>query len=184
MATDAEELNEGTDALDNDRDQLVSMDAGLFNVFDDDVDEECLNDMAIDYDVLSFEGESIEELLGSVDSSTSKSMSIGADKKPAAAALTKPKKKRQSLRIEHADRGLPPPRWHSEAADKPHRKTMQVEMYVSNVLQGGRLLRKCVMTHDSSFSLLMCLRAMFQSETAADAKEFAAFRDLVETAAS
>lgn len=42
----------------------------------------------------------------------------------------KPKKRRQrnSLKIEGGEKGLPPPSWHSEAADKPHRQAMILDM--------------------------------------------------------
>ena len=51
------------------------------------------------------------------------------DKAPAAKAPAKGrgKRRRQSIKID-IDRGLPPPSWHSEAADKPHRQSMVVEM--------------------------------------------------------
>ena len=40
----------------------------------------------------------------------------------------KAKRTRNSLKIERGNRDLPPPSWHSEAADRPHRKTMVIEM--------------------------------------------------------
>lgn len=124
MTIDPEDLNEEANALHVE--QVVSMDAGLFEVFDDDdVDEECVGDVPIDYDALSFDGGSFGEIL---ETAESKAMSIADDEKPASVSVIKPKKKRQSLKIEHADRGLPPPRWHSEAADKFHRKAIQMEM--------------------------------------------------------
>lgn len=106
--------------------EQVSLDAGLFEVFDDDdQDGGSFGNIAIDYDSLSFDGSSIEDLLQSGKSEISKSRTV--DEKPATATV-KLKKKRQSLKIEHAERGLPPPRWHSEAADELHRNAIRMEM--------------------------------------------------------
>jgi len=44
--------------------------------------------------------------------------------------VVKPKLKRRNSKMEGENRGLPPPGWHSEAADKHHRKEMILEMYV------------------------------------------------------
>lgn len=41
-----------------------------------------------------------------------------------------PVRRRRSREIEQGARGLPPPSWHSEAADRPHRQAMIAEMYV------------------------------------------------------
>ena len=41
---------------------------------------------------------------------------------------TKPKSKRRRQSIKIVDRGLPPPSWHSELADKQHRQAMVLEM--------------------------------------------------------
>jgi len=40
------------------------------------------------------------------------------------------KTKRRSSKLEGENRGLPPPGWHCEAADKQHRQEMILEMYV------------------------------------------------------
>ena len=40
------------------------------------------------------------------------------------------KTRRRSSKLEGENRGLPPPGWHSEAADKQHRQEMILEMYV------------------------------------------------------
>ncbi|GAX25735.1 hypothetical protein FisN_8Hh367 [Fistulifera solaris] len=131
MTIDSDELNEETNnnAASDEGEVAVPMDAGLFDVFNDD-DEEVKDggsgDMTIDYDAMFFDGISMEDLLESAEIKSSQS--AAEDEKPADAASVKPKKKRQSLKIEHADRSLPPPRWHSEAADKLHRKAMQMEM--------------------------------------------------------
>ncbi len=42
-------------------------------------------------------------------------------------AKNRGKRRRQSIKID-IDRGLPPPSWHSEAADKQHRQSMVLEM--------------------------------------------------------
>jgi hypothetical protein len=127
---DSDELNEETsNATGEEPDVVVPMDAGLFDVFNDDGDEANdgdLGDMTIDYDALLFDGDSMEDLLDAAEIKSSQS--AAEDEKPDDVASVKPKKKRQSLKIEHADRSLPPPRWHSEAADKLHRKAIQMEM--------------------------------------------------------
>lgn len=46
------------------------------------------------------------------------------------AELPKPKLKRRNSKMEGENRGLPPPSWHSEAADKHHRQQMILDMYV------------------------------------------------------
>lgn len=43
------------------------------------------------------------------------------------AAKNKGKRRRQSIKID-VEKGLPPPSWHSEAADRQHRQLMVVEM--------------------------------------------------------
>lgn len=44
--------------------------------------------------------------------------------------LVKPKLKRRNSNLEGENRGLPPPGWHSEAADRHHRQEMILEMFV------------------------------------------------------
>ncbi|GAX15345.1 hypothetical protein FisN_8Lh367 [Fistulifera solaris] len=130
MTIDSDELNEETkNATGESREVAVPMDVGLFDVFNDDAEEVNdggLSDMRIDYDALLFDGVSMEDLLESAEIKSSQR--AAEDEKPADVDSMKPKKKRQSLKIEHADRSLPPPRWHSEAADRLHRKAMQMEM--------------------------------------------------------
>lgn len=100
----------------------------LDGIFDDDgaSDEFLSFDGADDYDASSEAGESIAS--GPLENTASTSVST------LKRATSEPSRKRRSGReIEGRFRGLPPPRWHSDAADRPHRQAMVLEVYVTQV---------------------------------------------------
>lgn len=86
-----------------------------------------LNDAALGNDGTHSNGNVASTATGSATNTTTTTpppLQLEADKP------IKGKRRRQTSinKIEHGDRGMPPPRWHSEAADQGHRQTMVVEM--------------------------------------------------------
>lgn len=94
-------------------------------IFDDDGPALSLGDNGLDFDINatteSSNGESTD-----TDANNNSSSSRPASSKPEPV-----RRRRIGREIEQGGRGVPPPTWHSEAADRPHRQAMIAEMYVT-----------------------------------------------------
>jgi hypothetical protein len=114
---------DGTDSLQED---LFSDD---FNgIFDDDGPSS--EEFSFDASTLDFADTPQESTANSSMDGAPSDPGKSAQDSEAKPAKTEGKRKRQTgiIKIEQGEKGLPPPSWHSEAADKPHRQSMILEM--------------------------------------------------------
>ena len=110
------------------------LDADLYGIFGDDGDGDALVefDPSIVMEQHQVENSSNKQQASSrehPDQQRSKRHKV-KDGSPSEITRKPGKTKRRSSKLEGENRGLPPPGWHSEAADKQHRQEMILEMYV------------------------------------------------------